>query len=73
MIKDISSEEEPTNVPELEPEDAVIHAPKNPGQSVFSDIEERIENLQKKKSRSRKKIGEKTEVLKEELWKQLSC
>ena len=26
MIKDISSEEEPTNVPELEPEDAVIHA-----------------------------------------------
>lgn len=28
MIKDISSEEEPTNVPELEPEDAVIHAPK---------------------------------------------
>ena len=45
MIKDISSEEEPTNVPELEPEDAVIHAPKNPGQSVFSDIEERIEEF----------------------------
>ena len=45
MIKDISAEEEPTNVPELEPEDAVIHAPKNPGQSVFSDIEERIEEF----------------------------
>ena len=45
MIKDISSEEEPTNVPELEPEDAVLHAPKNPGQSVFSDIEERIEEF----------------------------
>ena len=45
MIKDISSEEEPTNVPELELEDAVIHAPKNPGQSVFSDIEERIEEF----------------------------
>lgn len=45
MIKDISSEEEPTNVPELEPEDAVIHAPKNPGQSVFSDIEEQIEEF----------------------------
>ena len=45
MIKDISSEEEPTNVPKLEPEDAVIHAPKNPGQSVFSDIEERIEEF----------------------------
>ena len=45
MIKDISSEEEPTNVPELEPEDAVIHAPKIPGQSVFSDIEERIEEF----------------------------
>ena len=45
MIRDISSEAEPTNVPELEPEDAVIHAPKNPGQSVFSDIEERIEEF----------------------------
>ena len=45
MIKDISAKEEPTNVPELEPEDAVIHAPKNPGQSVFSDIEERIEEF----------------------------
>ena len=45
MIKDISAEEEPTNVPELEPEDAVIHVPKNPGQSVFSDIEERIEEF----------------------------
>ena len=45
MIKDISSEEEPTNVPELESGDAVIYAPKNPGQSVFSDIEERIEEF----------------------------
>ena len=38
MIKDISSEAEPTNVPELEPEDAVIHASeKLREQSVFSD------------------------------------
>ena len=29
MIKDISSEAEPTNVPELEPEDAIIPPPKH--------------------------------------------
>ena len=52
MIKDISAEEEPTNVPELEPEDAVIHAPKNPGQSVFSDIEERIEEFTEEEIRN---------------------
>ena len=43
LIKDISSDETDVNVPELEPEDAVIHPPKNPGQSVFSNIEEMIE------------------------------
>ena len=45
MIKDISSEAEPTNVPELEPEDAIIPPPKTPGTSVFSTIEEKIENV----------------------------
>ena len=45
MIKDISSEAEPTNVPELETEDAIIPPPKTPGTSVFSTIEEKIENV----------------------------
>lgn len=45
MIKDISSEAEPTNVPELEPEDAVIPPPQTPGTSVFSTIEEKIEEV----------------------------
>ena len=45
MIKDISSEAEPTNVPELEPEDAIIPPPKTSGNSVFSTIEEKIENV----------------------------
>ena len=45
MIKDISSEAEPTNVPELEPEDAIIPPPKTSGTSVFSTIEENIENV----------------------------
>ena len=45
MIKDISSEAEPTNVPELEPEDAIIPPPKTSGTSVFSTIEEKIENV----------------------------
>ena len=40
LIKDISSDETDVNVPELEPEDAMIHPPKNPGQSVFSNMEE---------------------------------
>ena len=45
MIKDISSEAEPTNVPELEPEDAVIPPPATPGTSIFSTIEEKIEEV----------------------------
>ena len=45
MIKDISSEAEPTNVPELEPEDAIIPPPKTSGTSDFSTIEEKIENV----------------------------
>ena len=48
MIKDISSEEEPANVPELEPEDAVIPPPANPGTSIFSTIEEKIEEFTEK-------------------------
>ena len=44
------------NVPELEPEDAVIHPPKNPGQSVFSNMEEMNRSrLQKRKSRAVRK------------------
>ena len=45
LIKDISSDETDVNVPELEPEDAVIHPPKNPGSSVFSNMEEMIEQV----------------------------
>ena len=45
LIKDISSDETDVNVPDLEPEDAVIHPPKNPGQSVFSNMEEMIEQV----------------------------
>ena len=45
MIKDISSDEEPVNVPELEPEDAVIPPPEHPGISIFSTIEEKIEEV----------------------------
>lgn len=45
MIKDISSEAELTNVPELEPEDAVIPPPATPGTSIFSTIEEKIEEV----------------------------
>lgn len=37
LIKDISSDETDVNVPELEPEDAMIHPPKNPGR-LFSAI-----------------------------------
>ena len=43
---DLTKEEaEPTNVPELEPEDAIIPPPKTSGTSVFSTIEEKIENV----------------------------
>ena len=45
MIKDISSDEKPENVLELEPEDAIIPPPENPGTSIFSTIEEKIEEV----------------------------
>ena len=45
LIRDISSDEPDVNVPDLEPEDAVIHPPKNHGQSVFSNMEEMIEQV----------------------------
>lgn len=48
LIKDISSDEKneaEVNVPELEPEDAMIHPPKNPGSSVFSNMEDMIEQV----------------------------
>lgn len=45
LIKDISSDETEVNAPELEPEDAMIHPPKNPGSSVFSNMEDMIEQV----------------------------
>ena len=69
LIKDISSDETDVNVPELEPEDAVIHPPKNPGQSVFSNMEEMIEQVTEEeiKSGSEEPIaGENTEILESE-------
>ena len=48
MIRDISSDEEQVNVPELEPEDAVIPPPSDQGNSIFSSIEEKIEEVTEK-------------------------
>ena len=48
MIRDISSDEEQVNVPELEPEDAVIPPPSDQGNSIFSSIEEKIEEATEK-------------------------
>ena len=48
MIRDISSDEEQVNVPELEPEDAVIPPPSDQGKSIFSSIEEKIEEVTEK-------------------------
>lgn len=45
LIKDISADNEELDVPQLEPEDAVIRPSKNPGQSVFSNIEDKIEEF----------------------------
>ena len=61
FIKDISSEAEPTNVPELEPEDAVIHPPKNPGQSVVSNMEEMIEQVTEDEIKHEQEAEEQTE------------
>ena len=57
------------NVPELEPEDAVIHPPKNPGQSVFSNMEEMIEQVTEEEIKSGPEeptAGENTEILESE-------
>ena len=54
MIKDISSDEEPSNVPELEPEDAVIPPPEHPGTSIFSTIEEKIEEVTEEEIKDKK-------------------
>ena len=53
LIKDINSynsEKDEVNVPDLEPEDAVIRAPKDPGQSIFSqdNMEQKIEETTEK-------------------------
>ena len=69
LIKDISSDETDVNVPELEPEDAVIHPPKNPGQSVFSNMEEMIEQVTEEEIKSGPEeptAGENTEILESE-------
>ena len=66
MIKDISSEAEPTNVPELEPEDAIIPPPKTPGTSVFSTIEEKIENVTEQEIQEEEQ-GNSEEVAEDEL------
>ena len=57
------------NVPELEPEDAMIHPPKNPGQSVFSNMEEMIEQVTEEEIKSGPEeptAGENTEILESE-------
>ena len=57
------------NVPELEPEDAVIHPPKNPGQSVFSNMEEKNEQDTEEEIKSGPEeptAGENTEILESE-------
>ena len=69
LIKDISSDETDVNVPELEPEDAMIHPPKNPGQSVFSNMEEMIEQVTEEEIKSGPEeptAGENTEILESE-------
>lgn len=69
LIKDISSDETDVNFPELEPEDAMIHPPKNPGQSVFSNMEEMIEQVTEEEIKSGPEeptAGENTEILESE-------
>ena len=70
MIKDISSEAEPTNVPELEPEDAVIPPPATPGTVYFQhDRGEESKKLQIRRSRMNRKRHRKkyTEEVSEEV------
>ena len=59
MIKDLSASEEEVNAPALEPEDAMIHPPKNPGQSVFS-MEQKIEEVTEKEIKHDPEEAEKT-------------
>ena len=62
LIKDISSDATEENVPDLEPEDAVIHPPKNPGQSVFSNMEEMIEQVTEDEIKHEQEAEEQPEI-----------
>ena len=62
LIKDISSDTTEENVPDLEPEDAVIHPPKNPGQSVFSNMEEMIEQVTEDEIKHEQEAEEQSEI-----------
>ena len=62
LIKDISSDAKEENVPDLEPEDAVIHPPKNPGQSVFSNMEEMIEQVTEDEIKHEQEAEEQSEI-----------
>ena len=62
LIKDISSDATEENVPDLEPEDAVIHPPKNPGQSVFSNMEEMIEQVTEDEIKHEQEAEEQSEI-----------
>ena len=63
MIRDISSDEEQVNVPELEPEDAVIPPPSDQGNSIFSSIEEKIEEVTEKEIQdSKEEVEEENNV-----------
>ena len=62
LIKDISSDTTEENVPDLEPEDAVIHPPKNLGQSVFSNMEEMIEQVTEDEIKHEQEAEEQSEI-----------
>ena len=62
LIKDISSDATEENVPDLEPEDAVIHPPKNLGQSVFSNMEEMIEQVTEDEIKHEQEAEEQSEI-----------
>ena len=62
LIKDISSDATEEDVPDLEPEDAVIHPPKNLGQSVFSNMEEMIEQVTEDEIKHEQEAEEQSEI-----------
>ncbi|MBU5482164.1 hypothetical protein KQI91_13270 [Blautia sp. MSJ-19] len=64
MIKDSSSDSEKEDVPDLEPEDAVIHEPKRPGESIFNAdrMEEKIEEVTEEEIKEEEDQAAETEV-----------